>query len=178
MICLCTARALVGAVSSFHLFSIHLWINANIANRCAPKTGCRRMFEGQTKVRSVRVVGERVGGGQRGYQLTSSCNPKTNWLECYEHVCIEMVSSVHVCMANMRHMEEGLHLNYYEWGKCALYDCRLHARVFTIWLGIDRLGQIFNNYHNIDIGGSKYGTIWFLLSNRFIAVFFPLLACC
>lgn len=89
------------------------------------------------------------------------------------NVCIEMVSSVHVCMANMRHMEEGLHLNYYEWGKCALYDCRLHARVFTIWLGIDGLGQIFNNYHNIDIGGSKYGTIWFLLSNIFIAVFFP-----
>lgn len=64
MIRLCIARALFGAMSSFHLFSIHLWINANIANRCAQKTGCRRMFEGQTKARSVRVcagVGERVG---------------------------------------------------------------------------------------------------------------------
>lgn len=63
MIRLCTARALFGAVSSLHSFSIHLWINATIANRCALKTGCRRMFEGRTKVRSVRVcVGERVGG--------------------------------------------------------------------------------------------------------------------
>ena len=37
-------------------------------------------------------------------------------------LCMEMLLSVHVCMANMRHMGEGLHLNYCEWGKCAMYQ--------------------------------------------------------
>lgn len=30
---------------------------------------------------------------------------------------MEMLLSVHVCMANMCHMDEGLRLNHREWGK-------------------------------------------------------------
>ena len=59
------------------------------------------------------------------YQLTFPCNPKTNWLKGYEHECMEVLLGVHVRMANICHMEEGLHLNYCEWGKCAMYLCRL-----------------------------------------------------
>lgn len=122
--------ALICAISLCHYFvSTTFRTNTNIAHRQYSEYRVSEGVGGWTKVWSVCVcvcVRERgTEGVPVCYQLTFPCNPKTNRLKCYEHVCIEMLLSAHVCMANICHMEEGLHLNYYEWGKCAMYQCRL-----------------------------------------------------
>lgn len=135
--------ALICAISLFHYFypphlgSIQILLIDSIQN-----TGYRRVLGGGLKCDLSVCVCVRERGTEGVpvcYQLTFPCNPKTNWLKCYEHVCIEMPLSVHVCMANICHMEEGLHLNYYEWGKCAMYQCRLFGSysIFTVRLRID-----------------------------------------
>lgn len=64
-----------------------------------------------------------VGGGREGcwagaeevterYQLTLPCNPNSNRLKCYEHVCSGMLLSARACMSNMVHVEEGFRLDY------------------------------------------------------------------
>lgn len=46
------------------------------------------------------------------YQLTLPCNPNSNRLKCYEHMCTGMVLSALACMSNMVHVEEGFRLDY------------------------------------------------------------------
>lgn len=75
-------------------------------------------------------MSEGGGAGARGveevterYQLTLPCNPNSNRLKCYEHVCTGMPLSVHACMSNMVHMEEGFGLNYREWSNYRVQCC-------------------------------------------------------
>lgn len=65
------------------------------------------------------------GGGEEvteWYQLTFPFTLNSDRLKCYEHVCTGMLSTVHVCLSNMDHMEEGFRLDY----------CERSTLVFTV----------------------------------------------
>lgn len=87
---------------------------------------CPSMQETWTPVACQRGEGRLRGGVEEvteWYQLTLPCNPNSNRLKCYEHVCTGMPLSVHACMSNMVHMEEGFGLNYCEWSNYRVQCC-------------------------------------------------------
>lgn len=60
------------------------------------------------------------------YQLTFPCTPNSDRLKCCEHVCTGTLSSVHVCLSNMDHMEEGFCLDYCEWSTVVFISVICH----------------------------------------------------
>lgn len=61
------------------------------------------------------------------YQLTLPCNPNSNRLKCYEHVCTGMPLSARACMSNMVHVEGGFRLDYRGRSNSRAHQCCLSS---------------------------------------------------